>query len=64
MGSPIKSLAYIRPMPLKLGNSAKTVASNIKTELAAGRPRKQAIAIALRMAGGHKKTVKSKHYGK
>lgn len=37
-------------MPLKRGTSTKTVARNIKTEIAAGRPKKQAIAIALNTA--------------
>ena len=33
-------------MPLKTGTSPKTVSKNIKTEMAAGRPQKQAVAIA------------------
>ena len=33
-------------MPLKRGRSKKTISSNIKTEMAAGRPQKQAVAIA------------------
>ena len=37
-------------MPLKKGNSAKTVSRNIRTEMAAGRPQKQAVAIALNTA--------------
>lgn len=38
-------------MPLKSGSSKKIVSSNIKTEMAAGRPQKQAVAIALSKAG-------------
>lgn len=37
-------------MPLKKGRSKKTIASNIKTEIAAGRPQKQAVAIAMSTA--------------
>jgi len=38
-------------MPLKKGRSRKVISSNIKTEMAAGKPQKQAIAIAMRKAG-------------
>ena len=38
-------------MPLKKGKSRKVVSSNIRTEMRAGRPQKQAVAIALRKAG-------------
>jgi hypothetical protein len=37
-------------MPLKKGKSRATVSSNIKTEIAAGKPQKQAVAIALNTA--------------
>ena len=38
-------------MPLKPGKSDATVAANIRELLKAGRPRAQAIAIAMRAAG-------------
>ncbi len=42
-------------MPLKSGKSSKVISSNIKTELAANKPKAQAIAIALQKAGKSKK---------
>ena len=42
-------------MPLKHGKSDKDVSSNIKTEMAAGKPQKQAVAIAMSEAGRSKK---------
>ena len=33
-------------MPLELGKSKKVVSRNIKKEMAAGKPQKQAVAIA------------------
>lgn len=38
-------------MPLKKGSSKSAIKSNIKTEMAAGKPQKQSVAIALNLAG-------------
>jgi hypothetical protein len=45
-------------MPLKKGYSKKTIAKNIRTEIHAGRPRKQAIAIAFSVARKAKRKAK------
>lgn len=45
-------------MPLKSGKSPKVIAANIRTELAAGKPQKQAVAIAYHKA--HKSKGKAK----
>jgi len=47
-------------MPLKKGYGKKTIAKNIRTEIKAGKPRKQAIAIALSTARMVKKKRKKK----
>lgn len=52
-------------MPLESGKSRKVVSRNIKREMAAGKPQKQAVAIALSKAGKSNKSKKGcKHRGK
>ncbi len=45
-------------MPLKKGSSKKIISQNIRTEMHAGKPQQQAIAIAMSKAG------KSRNRGK
>lgn len=45
----------VKSMPLKKGYSKKSVSANIRTEMAAGKPQKQAVAIALDVARRAKK---------
>jgi len=44
--------------PLRKGKSRKDVEANIETEIAAGKPQKQAVAIALNVAGKSRKRKK------
>ena len=45
-------------MPLTKGKSKKAIAKNIRTERRAGKPEKQAIAIAMSEAGKGRKKKK------
>ena len=42
-------------MPLKKGRSNRIISANIRTEIRAGKPKKQAIAIAFSKAGRSRK---------
>lgn len=45
-------------MPLQPGKSRKAISANIRTEMAHGKPQKQAIAIAYSVAGKSKKKAR------
>lgn len=50
-------------MPLRKGKRAKSragIAANIRTELKHGKPRRQAVAIAMRLAGKPRKKGKKR----
>lgn len=47
-------------MPLAKGSSKKVISKNIATEMRAGKPQKQAVAISYSKAGKSRKGKKSK----
>lgn len=51
-------------MPFQPGKSREAISNNIKTEIVAGKPQKQAVAIALSVAGKSHKKKKKHHHAK
>lgn len=48
-------------MPLKRGKSKKALAANIRAEMHAGKPQKQAIAISMSKAGKSRRKKKKRY---
>ena len=47
-----------KKMPLKKGKSKAAISSNVRELMSTGRPQRQAVAIAMNVAGKGKKTKK------